>query len=339
MVISKISLMSKILLLTASILFFSSLFVPMWQIELEAPQYPEGLVLKLHANKIAGDVEIINGLNHYIGMKTLHTENFPEFQILPIIMVAFGAVCLIMILFSNKKSVTALFISFLLFVILAALDFYRWNYDYGHDLDPKAAIQVPGMSYQPPLIGYKQLLNFGAYSIPDLGGWMLVAAGMILFAVMAMERNMFARFKKSKTSLATVLIAMLTLSACSSNEPKPIKLNKDGCDFCKMKISNGKFASEIITKKGRYYKFDDIACMVQYVKINTSVPYTSFFINDYLQGNTLIPAERSYYIKGGLLSSPMRGNVAAFTTQAEATTYSKKLGATPTSWGEIFNSY
>lgn len=48
----------------------------MWQIELEAPQYPEGLVLKLHANKIGGDVEIINGLNHYIGMATLHTENF-----------------------------------------------------------------------------------------------------------------------------------------------------------------------------------------------------------------------------------------------------------------------
>jgi copper chaperone NosL len=48
----------------------------MWQIELEAPQYPEGLVLKLHANKIGGDVEIINGLNHYIGMATCIPKTF-----------------------------------------------------------------------------------------------------------------------------------------------------------------------------------------------------------------------------------------------------------------------
>lgn len=171
MTFSKISLASKMLLLVSAVLFFCSLLFPMWQIDLEAPQYPEGLVLKLHAHKIGGDVEIINGLNHYIGMKTLHTENFVEFKILPYIIGFFGVMSILMIFFSNKKSVMALFVSFLLFGILAGVDFYRWNYDYGHDLDPNAAIQVPGMAYQPPLIGYKQLLNFGAYSMPDTGGW------------------------------------------------------------------------------------------------------------------------------------------------------------------------
>ncbi len=61
-----LSLFSKILLLLSATLFIGSIFVPMWRIELEAPQYPEGLVLQLHANKIAGDVDVINGLNHYI---------------------------------------------------------------------------------------------------------------------------------------------------------------------------------------------------------------------------------------------------------------------------------
>ena len=70
---TKLALVSKILLFIIAGLFIGSLFVPMWQIDLDAPQYPEGLVLKLHANKIGGDVEIINGLNHYIGMATLHT--------------------------------------------------------------------------------------------------------------------------------------------------------------------------------------------------------------------------------------------------------------------------
>ena len=67
----KISLVSKVMLIIVAAMFVGTLFVPMWQIQLDAPQYPEGLVLKLHANKIGGDVDIINGLNHYIGMATL----------------------------------------------------------------------------------------------------------------------------------------------------------------------------------------------------------------------------------------------------------------------------
>ena len=181
----KISLLSKVLLLIVTGLFLGSLYFPMWQIELEAPQYPEGLILKLHADKIGGDVEIINGLNHYIGMKTLHTEDFIEFKILPYIMLFFGFMSLLMVFVAKRKGVLLLFVTFILFGILAGVDFYRWNYEYGHNLDPSAAIIVPGMAYQPPLIGYKQLLNFGAYSIPDTGGWMLTAAGVLLFLVVS----------------------------------------------------------------------------------------------------------------------------------------------------------
>ena len=190
---SKISMVSKVILLIIAMLFIGSLFFPMWQIELEAPQYPEGLELKLHANKIGGDVEIINGLNHYIGMATLHTENFFEFTVLPYIFGGFAVISLLLIIVAKRKAVLAFFISYILFVILAAIDFYRWNYEYGHNLDPNAAIKVPGMAYQPPLIGYKQLLNFGAYSIPDIGGWMLTCAGILLFVVVLKE----FKFKKS----------------------------------------------------------------------------------------------------------------------------------------------
>ena len=52
------------------------LFIPFWRIELDAPQYPEGLVLQIFTGKLGGDVDIINGLNHYIGMKTLHANEF-----------------------------------------------------------------------------------------------------------------------------------------------------------------------------------------------------------------------------------------------------------------------
>ena len=191
----KISMVSKGLLLVVMLLFIASLFVPMWRIELEAPQYPEGLVLQLYANKIGGDVEIINGLNHYIGMATLHSENFFEFSILPYIFGGFALISLLLIFIAKRKIVFAFLIFYILFVLLAAIDFYRWNYEYGHNLNPDAAIKVPGMSYQPPLIGYKQLLNFGAYSIPDTGGWMLTAVGVLLFLIVVKEY----KYNKSKT--------------------------------------------------------------------------------------------------------------------------------------------
>ncbi len=183
----KISGLSKVLLLITAVLFASSLFVPMWQIQLEAPQYPEGLVLRLHANKIGGDVEIINGLNHHIGMATLHTENFFEFTILPYIIGGFAIISILLIFIAKRKAVLSFLLLYVTFVILAAIDFYRWNYEYGHNLDPNAAIRVPGMAYQPPLIGYKQLLNFGAYSIPDIGGWMLTFAGILMFSIVIKE--------------------------------------------------------------------------------------------------------------------------------------------------------
>jgi copper chaperone NosL len=74
------------------------------------------------------------------------------------------------------------------------IDFYRWNYNYGHDLDPNAPIQVPGMSYQPPIIGYKQLLNFGAYSIPDTGGWIFMGVGLLLLTAVTIQ---FLKNKKT----------------------------------------------------------------------------------------------------------------------------------------------
>jgi copper chaperone NosL len=64
---------------------------------------------------------------------------------------------------------------------------YQWGYSYGHDLDPRAAIKVEGQAYQPPLIGHKQLLNFDAWSTPDIGGWVLFAVMGLLAGVYFLE--------------------------------------------------------------------------------------------------------------------------------------------------------
>lgn len=328
-----LSTFSRILLLFASALLLLAVFMPVWRIELTAPQYPEGLVLQLYANKIAGDVDVINGLNHYIGMKTLHTEDFVEFKILPYSIVFFGLCALATAVISKKKYLYALFVSFVVFGILAAADFYRWNYDYGHNLDPNAAIRVPGMSYQPPLLGYKQLLNFGAYSIPDTGGWLMIAAGVLLFVAILKESGRFQHLRKSKLTVFLAVISFTALS-CSDQKAVPIVLHKDHCDFCKMGIADGKNGAELITAKGRIYKFDDIACMVHYQKENKKSG-NIYFIHDYAKENVLVPAETAFFISGGTIKTPMNGGLIGFSNENEAKTAAAKLGAEAITWQAI----
>ena len=180
----------RVLLIICGTSLVYVLFVPMWKIELNAPQYPEGLRLLIYPDKLGGNVDIVNGLNHYIGMKTLHTKDFIEFTILPYIIIVYALFFILTGIIARKKILYWLFVLFVGFGALAMYDFWRWEYNCGHNLNPEAAIIVPGMSYQPPLIGYKQLLNFGAYSVPDIGGWIFVGVGMVLlFCVIVAWKN------------------------------------------------------------------------------------------------------------------------------------------------------
>ena len=133
-------------------------------------------------------------------------------------------------------------------------------------------------------------------------------------------------------------VIALLLVACGSNGPEEIKLNSDHCDFCKMTISNGKFGAELITQKGRVYKFDDLLCMISYSKANTAVPYKSLYVGDYTKENKLIPAEKCLYIKGGTIKSPMGGNFAAFTSNKEQNEFQQKYNAVPMTWSEVYSS-
>jgi copper chaperone NosL len=175
---------SRILVAVAALLMMSAYFVPLWQILMWAPQYPEGLEMDIWINNITGDVKIISALNHYIGMKHIEVEMFPEFTYMIYIVGVLIGIGLITALM-GKRIMLWLFCMLLFATGAAAMvDFYLWGYDYGHNLDPTAAIVVPGMSYQPPLIGTKQLLNFTAFSGPDIGGWIfIVAALMTVIAV------------------------------------------------------------------------------------------------------------------------------------------------------------
>lgn len=327
---NKISTVSRGLLFICGLGLILVLFKPIWRIELAAPQYPEGLTLFIHASKLSGNVDVINGLNHYIGMKKLNEDDFIEFKVLPAIIIFFAIFFIIVSFIGKRKWMNILLILFVIFGIIAMADFWRWEYEYGHELDPNAAIIVPGMAYQPPLIGFKQLLNFGAYSIPDAGGWIFIAAGFLLLCTVMYEARKAKRkiLPVNKPSVTVAVLSIILFSGCNVS-PEPIAIGKDNCHFCKMTISDSRFGGEVVSRKTKTYKFDDSHCILSFIRSNSikTEDIAGIYFVDFAEGHEFVRAEDAYFLQSPALRSPMNGNIAAF--KSEDSLY----GALPTFYG------
>ncbi len=186
------SWISRGLIALASLILIGVFFVPLWKITLIAPQYPEGLRMFIWVNNITGgnphDLYNINLLNHYIGMKKIVPEEILELKVMPFIFGFFIILGFITAITGSKKLLYAWVILFVIVGILGIADFYRWEYDYGHNLDPHAPIKIPGVAYQPPLIGCKKLLNMKACSFPDKGVYIAVASAFLGIIAAVIEK-------------------------------------------------------------------------------------------------------------------------------------------------------
>jgi copper chaperone NosL len=179
----------RIIVIVAATLLILVYFFPIWQIYITAPQYPEGIGMNIWVNQITGmepnNLQSINILNHYIGMKKIEPDAIPELKIMPYItgiLLLFGLVTAAL----GRRKLLIIWLVFFVIISLAGIgDFYFWLYDYGHNLNPDAAIKVPGATYQPPLLGSKTMLNITASSFPHIGGYIymssLVLAAIALF--------------------------------------------------------------------------------------------------------------------------------------------------------------
>lgn len=333
---------SRVLTAIAALALIVSVYQPIWKIDLTAPQYPEGLSMNIWANKLGGDVEIINGLNHYIGMKTLHADEFIEFTVLPYIIWALSLLGLLTAVLNKRKIFNFYFILFVLFAVVAMVDFYRWEYNYGHNLNPTAPIQVPGMAYQPPLIGYKQLLNFSAYSIPDTGGWVFIGSGVLFCLVLLLEWIQKRREKKTASpeirlaATAVIISVVFSLLGCTA-EPQTIRFGKDGCDHCKMTIMDKKFGGEIVTDKGKIFRFDDVRCMIEFSTTENSIDKktASYYLLDYAGNGGFIKSDLAFLMKTDKVRSPMGGNIVAFKDEQSRQKAMTELNGTAVNWPEL----
>ena len=286
-------------MLAASVLLGTLYVTPLWSVRLVAPQYPEGIGMLIHLDTIEGmkehDLHNINSLNHYIGMKAIEPDAIPELKYMPWIVALLIAGGLAVAALGRRRLLVAWTGAFALFALAGLADFYRWGYDYGHNLDPDAIIVVPGMTYQPPVIGTKQLLNFTATSLPAIGG---VLGGL---AFLAAAGALFLTYRRRGVAVAGVVFA----AACAGGTPT-IALGAASCVECRMLITDGRFGAVAVTGTGKHLEFDSVDCLNDYLRKNPSLKVASIWVANAAGGaGTMIPVSHAVYVRDGALRPPM----------------------------------
>jgi copper chaperone NosL len=121
--------------------------------------------------------------------------------------------------------------------------------------------------------------------------------------------------------LTTVIVLLGCLLTACSHAPEPVRYGKDACAHCKMTIMDKRFAAELVTAKGKIFKFDAAECMAAYLEENPAVAAdmkSNFLVSDFNQPGQFSDARKAWFLRDSSLSSPMGGNLAAFITQSAA---------------------
>ena len=107
------------------------------------------------------------------------------------------------------------------------------------------------------------------------------------------------------------LLLLIAIFFCIT-EPQAIDYDVDDCVYCKMKISDPKFGTEVVTDKGKVYKFDSIECLLEWIKGNREVPLNHIVVTDYQNPHSFINANTAVYLISEKQASPMGGNLSAY---------------------------
>ena len=137
-------------------------------------------------------------------------------------------------------------------------------------------------------------------------------------------------------SVVFVLLTILTLASCSS-EPEPINYGHDECEFCRMQITDNKYGAELVTDKGKIYKFDSIECMIEFSLVKNTLGDTNnkLLITDFNNPDNFIDARNSVYVMNDKFRSPMGLNVTAFNGEERVQKFISENGGEKLSWVEV----
>ena len=181
---------ARFAVLGVGVLLLVAAVFPLWRITMFANQFPEGLRLSIYSYKLVGgaggaDLDGINILNHYIGMKDITAADFVEMKFIPFALGMFFLLSLRTVLFAKVRDLVDLTVLLLYFSAFSFGVFWYRMYAYGHRLNPEAPIKVP--PFTPPLFGHQHLANFEIYSFPGAGTFLLMAATACLMGLLAWD--------------------------------------------------------------------------------------------------------------------------------------------------------
>lgn len=169
----------------AGLLLAATLFLPLWRMELVAPQYPAGLVMRAYGDRFEGDpdtyyddVREINGLNHYIGMKPIEPVTEMDLFVPGVIATALGGL-LVSFIAWKRGWFRALAIAGFWFVpLFFIVDLQYWLYNYGHTMNPEAALNTG--DFTPRVIGQTKVWNFHSENSFEIGFYLMIAAALVI---------------------------------------------------------------------------------------------------------------------------------------------------------------
>ena len=208
------------LIVLAALVLLPVLFLPVlpiWQIRMWAPQYREGLVLTIYTNDLRGDVDKVNTLNHYVGMKPIRAADFDEFGYMPQALTGFGLLALLAALFNRRWFAIAGWLAFTAFSAWMFGQYWEWLWKYGHELDPRAAITLP--AFMPPVVGYSKMANFKVLSLPHVGTLLLGVAWALGPIVLWLERRDARRSGAARSAASAVAGASVLLFVAAFPAP------------------------------------------------------------------------------------------------------------------------
>lgn len=198
----------------ACALVVAAFFLPIWHARLIAPQYPGGLRVSVAGNGIHGDIAEINELNHYIGMRPMSGKFAPERVLwMPTLVLALGAVAVTTFAERNRTVMLARIALWSVVPgVLADIQFRLWQF--GHDLDPKAALRID--EFTPLVVGPTSVWNFKTWSYPGLALAALLGAA----AVVSFGPRLATRLRRRlRSGVGAGLAGALVLLALTAAPP------------------------------------------------------------------------------------------------------------------------
>ena len=197
---------ARLAVLGAGVLLLVALFFPLWEITMFAQMFPDGIRMSIFAHKLVGgndgaDLQGINILNHYIGMREIRAQDFPEMKFIPFALGLFFLLGLRTAVFARVHQLVDLLVLFVYFGLFSLGAFYYRMHSFGHQLSPEAPIKVE--PFTPPVFGHQHIANFDVYSYPALGSYFLGAYALVLGILLVLE----ARRKAPLVPVSQVAVA------------------------------------------------------------------------------------------------------------------------------------